>query len=425
MDYFKQQIEKQNQLESSVLGTIMKNNYLLDDTNLEADYFTLGVNKSLFNLFKQLRSMNKPIDVATVLTANVQVTIDSSHLMFLSSCGNERNFDAHVQILFEGYQERRKIEILNESLQENRSINDIIKNLQSIESNQVNDYHNITTLLADALESPFQPQKEVTAHKTGLKIFDAVTGGLRNSELIILAARPSVGKTAVALNLMRYLTQMNKNIIPIFFSLEMSAKSIRNRLIASLGNYDSRKLDNPHLKLTEEEKKRWVQALTAVQAINLETFDSASQKMSDIRRKTRKMSRLHKDKQIVVFVDYLQIVKAEDRNVSEYDRITKVSNELKAIAKDFNCPVVALSQLNRESEGRGKDKRPMMSDLRGSGAVEQDADVIALLHREDYYETDRSKHTNEMEINIAKNRNAGTGMVVVRFDKSTQTIFDK
>lgn len=410
-------------LEANVLGTIMKYNYLLEDVQLQTEYFTTQAHKSLFETFKQLKATNTPIDVATVLISSLN-SLDANELMFIANQANERNFDKHVQLLFEQHQDREKQNILRQSLEDDLEINEIVKALQSIETNKASDYHSMSSLLADALERPFQPQEQVTAHKTGLNVFDAITGGLRNSELIILAARPSVGKTAVALNLMRYLTQMNQNIIPVFFSLEMQAASITNRLIASCGRYDSRKLDNPYVKLTDDEKARWNQSLEAVRAINLETFDSAAQTMSDIRRKTRKMSRIHKDKQLVVVIDYLQIIRAENRNMSEYERITEISKELKELAKEFDVPVVCLAQLNRGNEGRN-DKRPMMSDLRGSGAVEQDADVIALLHREDYYEQDTANHNNEIEINVAKNRNSKTGLVTMYFDRTTQTIMDK
>ena len=410
-------------LEAGVLGTIMKYNYLLEDVQLQTEYFTTQAHKSLFETFKQLKATNTPIDVATVLISSLN-SLDANELMFIANQANERNFDKHVQLLFEQHQDREKQNILRQSLEDDLEINEIVKALQSIETNKASDYHSMSSLLADALERPFQPQEQVTAHKTGLKVFDAITGGLRNSELIILAARPSVGKTAVALNLMRYLTQMNQNIIPVFFSLEMNAASITNRLIASCGRYDSRKLDNPYAKLTDNEKARWNQSLEAVRAINLETFDSAAQTMSDIRRKTRKMSRIHKDKQLVVVIDYLQIIRAENRNMSEYERITSISKELKELAKEFDIPVVCLAQLNRGNEGRN-DKRPMMSDLRGSGAVEQDADIVALLHREDYYEQDTANHNNEIEINVAKNRNSKTGLVTMYFDRTTQTIMDK
>ena len=136
------------------------------------------------------------------------------------------------------------------------------------------------------------------------------------------------------------------------------------------------------------------------------------------------MSRIHKDKQLVVVIDYLQIIRAENRNMSEYERITSISKELKELAKEFDVPVVCLAQLNRGNEGRN-DKRPMMSDLRGSGAVEQDADIVGLLHREDYYEQDTANHNNEIEINVAKNRNSKTGLVTMYFDRTTQTIMDK
>lgn len=410
-------------LEAGVLGTIMKYNYLLEDVQLQTEYFTTQAHKSLFETFKQLKATNTPIDVATVLISSLN-SLDANELMFIANQANERNFDKHVQLLFEQHQDREKQNILRQSLEDDLEINEIVKALQSIETNKASDYHSMSSLLADALERPFQPQEQVTAHKTGLKMFDAITGGLRNSELIILAARPSVGKTAVALNLMRYLTQMNQNIIPVFFSLEMQAASITNRLIASCGRYDSRKLDNPYAKLTDGEKARWNQSLEAVRAINLETFDSAAQTMSDIRRKTRKMSRIHKDKQLVVVIDYLQIIRAENRNMSEYECITSISKELKELAKEFDIPVVCLAQLNRGNEGRN-DKRPMMSDLRGSGAVEQDADIVALLHREDYYEQDTANHNNEIEINVAKNRNSKTGLVAMYFDRTTQTIMDK
>lgn len=410
-------------LEAGVLGTIMKYNYLLEDVQLQTEYFTTQAHKSLFETFKQLKATNTPIDVATVLISSLN-SLDANELMFIANQANERNFDKHVQLLFEQHQDREKQNILRQSLEDDLEINEIVKALQSIETNKASDYHSMSSLLADALERPFQPQEQVKAHKTGLKVFDAITGGLRNSELIILAARPSVGKTAVALNLMRYLTQMNQNIIPVFFSLEMQAASITNRLIASCGRYDSRKLDNPYAKLTDDEKARWNQSLEAVRAINLETFDSAAQTMSDIRRKTRKMSRIHKDKQLVVVIDYLQIIRAENRNMSEYERITSISKELKELAKEFDIPVVCLAQLNRGNEGRN-DKRPMMSDLRGSGAVEQDADIVALLHREDYYEQDTANHNNEIEINVAKNRNSKTGLVTMYFDRTTQTIMDK
>lgn len=427
MNVLEQQMQKQRQLEASVLGSIMKHNYLLDDSNIQADYFTLGAHKSLFEAFKQLKASNMPIDMATVLTAslNGSYSIDANELMFISNAGNEKHFDAHTQLLFEHYQDGQKEQILKAAIEEGKTISEIMSELQAIESNKTDDYHSMASLLSDALEKPFVPQEKVTAHKTGLKMFDAITGGLRNGELIILGARHSVGKTAVALNIARLLTQTDKNIVPIFYSLEMTAQSLTNRLIASCGNYNSRKLENPYLSLTDDEKARWTQALDTVRAINMETFDSAGQTMSDIRRKTRKMARKHKGKQLVIFIDYLQIINSENRKASEYERITTISKELKELAKEFNLPVVCLSQLNRGNEQR-QDKRPSMSDLRSSGAIEQDADIIALLHREDYQNNQSEQvPNNEIEINIAKNRNGKTSIVTLYFDKPTQTISDK
>lgn len=414
--------QKERALEASVLGTIIADNSLLNDYTLQAEYFELEVHKTLYKTFEKLKASNTPINVATILAGNMSGLIAANELMFISNSANAKHFEKHIQLLFERYQRKQTAQILRQAIEDEQPIHAIVKSLQDIETNKASDYHSITQLLSNVLEKPFQQQNKAASLKTGLETFDMVTGGLRN-ELIILAARPSMGKTAVALNLMRYLTQNNSNVVPVFFSLEMSAESITDRLIATCGRYDSRKLDNPHLYLTDAEKARWTQTLDAVNKINLETFDSAAQTISDIRRKTRQMARKHAGKQIVVFVDYLQIIRAENRSMSEYERLNEISKELKELAKSYG-PVICLSQLNRGNESRN-DKRPSMSDLKGSGNIEADADIVACLYREDYYEQNPANHNNELEISIQKNRNGAVGTVTMHFDRTTQTIFEK
>ena len=414
------------QLEASVLGTIISNNHLLEDTTLKTDYFVIESHKQLFEAFKWLKANNKPIDISTLLMNKSNIAMNANELMFLANSGNERKFENYVQILFENYQERQKIQILREALEENYSVEQVMKSLQSIESDQVDDYCNIKDLLLEVVEEPFQKPEKKSSYKTGLKMLDSVTGGLKDSELTFIAARPSMGKTALALNMMARLTEVNENVVPVFFTIEMGRKLIRNRLIAFFGNYNSRKLDNPYEKFTEEEKNKWIDVLDVTKRTNVELFDSGFQKVSDIRRKTRRMVRKHKGKKVVIFVDYLQLISPENSKMSEYERINDVSSGLKQLAKEFDIPVVCLSQLSRSNEKRtGDEKRPLMSDLRGSGSIEQDADVIMLLHRNDYYEQVAANHDNILEINVAKNRNGKTGCVETYFDRSTQTIIDK
>ncbi|WP_424236394.1 DnaB-like helicase C-terminal domain-containing protein [Bhargavaea ginsengi] len=209
--------------------------------------------------------------------------------------------------------------------------------------------------------------------------------------------------------------------LPIIFSLEMSRNLLRNRLIASVGGFNRMKMRDPNKGLDERQKKMWPQALQRASEANIEIFDGAGQTTAEIRAKIRKLVNQTKMKP-VVFIDYLTLIKpANPDSDNTHQNVGQISKDLKSIAKEFDCPVVSLAQLSRKVEAR-PDKRPMLSDLRESGSIEEDADTVFFLYRDSYYtgdDTDRN-----LEIIVAKNRNGPTGMALSLYNKHTGEMID-
>lgn len=211
--------------------------------------------------------------------------------------------------------------------------------------------------------------------------------------------------------------------IPIVFSLEMPAEKLRDRMIASTGRYNRNKMRNPYRYLTPKQKETWTQTLTMVNKTNVHIFDQSGQSIPEMRAKIRKIINQEPNKKPVIFIDYLTLIKPQKfYNGNAHLQVTEISRDLKNLAKDFNCPVVCLAQLNRGVENRS-DKRPLMSDIRESGSVEQDADVIMFLYREKYY--DKESNDDTLEIIVAKARNGTTLTVNVRYNEATGEIIDE
>jgi replicative DNA helicase len=228
---------------------------------------------------------------------------------------------------------------------------------------------------------------------TGFRQLDRVLGGLQRSDLLIIAARPSMGKTAFAMNIAEHVAVQEKKSVGIF-SLEMSKEQLVDRLISSMGRVDSWKLRNG--QLTEEDMSSLIQAQAQLAEANLFIDDSAMATVMEVRAKARRLQAEHGLDLLVI--DYLQLMQGSTRNQeNRVQEVSEISRSLKALAKELNCPVIALSQLSRAVEARN-DKRPMLSDLRESGSIEQDADVVMFLYRDDYYNKNREEHTNLMEV---------------------------
>jgi replicative DNA helicase len=256
--------------------------------------------------------------------------------------------------------------------------------------------------------------EEVTGVRTGYVDLDRMTAGFQPGDLIVLAARPSMGKTALALNIAEHVA-VTEELPVVVFSMEMGAAQLALRLVGSLG-----RIDQGHLrtgKLGDDEWGRLSEAVEKLGKVNMFIDESAALSPSEVRARARRQARVCGQLGLIV-VDYLQLMSGSG-GTSEENRATvigEISRGLKSLAKELKCPVIALSQLNRSVEQR-TDKRPMMSDLRESGAIEQDADVIMFIYRDDYYTKEACKEPNIAEVIIGKQRNGPTGTVKLFFNK--------
>ena len=255
--------------------------------------------------------------------------------------------------------------------------------------------------------------EEVTGVRTGFYDLDRMTAGLQPGDLIVLAARPSMGKTAFALNIGEHVA-VNEGLPVVVFSMEMGAAQLALRMVGSLG-----RIDQQHLRtgaLRDDEWGRLSEAVDKLGKVTMYIDESPALNPSELRARARRQAR-QCGKLGLIIVDYLQLMSGSSS--SEENRATvigEISRGLKALAKELQCPVIALSQLNRSVESR-TDKRPMMSDLRESGAIEQDADVIMFIYRDDYYTKEASKEPGIAEIIIGKQRNGPVGTVKLTFLK--------
>jgi len=258
------------------------------------------------------------------------------------------------------------------------------------------------------LHQRYESKGSVTGLATGFNDLDEMTAGLQPSDLVIVAARPSMGKTALAVNFAEHAALKSRKAVAIF-SMEMSSSQLAFRLISSLG-----RINQQHLRtgdIQEEEWPRVTSAITLLSDAKIFIDDTPALSPAELRARARRLKREH-DLGLIV-IDYLQLMQVPGNKENRATEISEISRGLKALAKELNVPVIALSQLNRSLEQR-TDKRPMMSDLRESGAIEQDADVILFIYRDEYYNPD-SPDKGQAEVIIGKQRNGPTGSVKLTF----------
>ena len=273
--------------------------------------------------------------------------------------------------------------------------------------------NSLVVQLLDRVQEMADNPNDVTGVPTGFYDLDRITAGFQAGDLIVLAARPSMGKTALAINIAEHVA-LHEGLPVAVFSMEMGAAQLAVRIVGSIG-----RIDQSHLrtgKLTDEEWPRLTEAIEKLRNISLHIDESAGLTSSELRANARRLSRQCGQLGLIV-VDYLQLMSGSTS--SDENRATElgeISRGLKMLAKELKCPVLALSQLNRSVETR-PDKRPMMSDLRESGAIEQDADIIMFIYRDDYYTKEASKEPGVAEVIIAKQRNGPTGVVKLAFLK--------
>jgi replicative DNA helicase len=290
--------------------------------------------------------------------------------------------------------------------------------LQSLESIVAQSFGSIDNL--------YKQSREVTGQATGFPSLDRLTSGLQKGELVIVAARPSMGKTALAINICQNAAVRYGASVAVF-SLEMSKESLLRRMLASQAGVDQRRMQQGFLG--REDAHKLQTALNALLEARIYIDDTAGISLAEMRAKARRLKHTHGGLDLVM-VDYLQLMSATlpsaggKRYENRTQEVSAISRGLKALAKELDVPVVALSQLSRNSERRSEDKRPMLSDLRESGSIEQDADVVMFIHRDAYYNRDEGQTEAEKarsEIIIAKQRNGPTDTVLLHFHSSYTT----
>ncbi|WP_153722974.1 replicative DNA helicase [Sporosarcina cascadiensis] len=408
--------------EKSVIGSMLKENHFILDSGMQAEYFQSHIHRIIFSAMRELAGMNKVADYITLLTIREPARLGgANYLAELKNFAHPARFDEYKEIIVNKWQEIEKARLLQLAQHDNWSIPEI---QQSFDSLQDDNTASMETSLKNELikqyERPFEPLDENIGTTTGLAVLDGILNGFQDSEFIVVAARPSMGKTDT-------LNHFSLNAgwaghLPIIFSLEMSRKSMIDRLIAATAGYSRLRMRNPYRHFTDKQKEDWGTAMHRLDESNIHIDDRSALKVSQIKATARKIIKENSDKHPIIFIDYLQIIRPDGNPGNQMQSIGQISADLKNMAKEFNCPVVVLSQLSRAVEQR-QDKRPLMSDLRDSGNIEQDADVAAFLYRDDYYHK-RSTPTDELEIEITKHRNGPTGRVTVTYIKETGELCD-
>ena len=422
--------------ESSVLGGLLLDNNSWDkvaDLLVEADFYRYE-HRLVFASITSLVNANRPADVITVFEQmQSQGKADEiGGLAYLNSLAQYVPSSANIRRYAEIVRERsilRKLvsvsdEIATSALNTNgRPVTNILDEAEqkifsigeegSRMRQGFQSMDKLVVQLLDRVEEMSQNPNDITGVPTGFFDLDRMTSGMQAGDLIVLAARPSMGKTALAINIAEHVA-LQEDLPVAVFSMEMGASQLAIRIVGSIGRIDQGRLRTG--KLIDDEWPRLSDAIERLKTVSLSVDETPGLTTSELRASARRLARSCGKLGLVV-VDYLQLMSGSGGGDGE-NRATElgeISRGLKMLAKELQCPVIALSQLNRGVEQR-TDKRPMMSDLRESGAIEQDADVIMFIYRDDYYNKD-SKDPGVAEIIIAKQRNGPTGMVKLTFLK--------
>mgnify|MGYP001251297379 CR=1 FL=1 len=408
-------------LEKEVLGCFLKDNSLLKETIIKKNFFSEESHQVIFETMQKLANENKAIDRVTLLAANyeyIQSIGGPNYILQLETTGEPENFDSYEKQLIDEYKQRESERITKEWLSKKKKDNQqLITELQQIDDIGHTEETDKNSVLMEMINEPYQEETQ-SGILTGLMALDRLTGGFQNAQSYIIGARPSMGKTAFMLKLAK--SAIKHNAVPIIFSLEMAKRLLLKRMIAALGNINLFLTRNPNM-LNESKKEKWKQAVNTLYQMDFEIYDKPMQTIQYIRSRLRKAEKKYEGKQIIVFIDYLTLIRIDGHFHSDHAKVSEISAQLKALAKEFDCPVITLAQLSRSVEQR-QDKRPLLSDLRESGSIEQDADLIMFLYREGYYK--REVDDTIMEVIVAKHRDGPTGTAKIFYNKATGIMGD-
>lgn len=428
--------------EESVLGACFLSKYALQKAteNLLPESFYNEKNAKIFSSMLALQEEKTPIDLTTITSylKKKNELNEVGGVEYLTEVLNfvptASNVDYYIQTVEETAILRKLIETANdiatEGYRNDESINEILdssekKILSIVKNRKSSEFRSIKEVLAKTqsdLERLSEYKNEITGLATGWYDLDKLTTGLHPNEFIIIAARPAMGKTAFALNLATH-AAMTQNKSVAIFNLEMSAEQLAMRILSSLGQIEGFKLRTGNLM--NNDWKRINEAVSQLSNTNLVIDDTPGITIGEIRAKCRRLASSEKGLALVV-IDYLQLISGgKNYGANRQQEVSDISRSLKTLAMELNVPIIALSQLSRSVEGR-EDKRPIMSDLRESGSIEQDADIVSFLYRDDYYnkEARTEDNTSISELIIGKHRNGPTTTIELLFKKNTSTFLN-
>ena len=422
--------------EVAILGAMLLDGVAISDATakLKAEDFSLDSHQRIYRAMVDLMAKGQGIDLTTLRSElERRRELDSvggpAYLFYLTE-GIPRNFniESYVRIVKDKSLLRQLMSIFHDGgIRAADQSEDAITVLGDVEA-----------LLADVADSAIQrglagigeivassfgsidalyeQGREVTGLATRYTLFDKMTSGLQDSELIIIAARPSMGKTAWAINIAQNAAVHDGKVVAVF-SLEMSKESLLRRMLASEALVGSRKLQTG--TMLRDDRDKLVKALERLMESKMFIDDTPGISLPEMRAKARRLKQQERRLDLIV-IDYLQLMQGTNTTgkkgfENRTQEVSSISRGLKALAKEMKVPVLALSQLSRGSEQRGGDKKPLLSDLRESGSIEQDADVVAFIHREEYYDRDNEDVKGKAEIIIAKQRNGPTGSIELAY----------
>jgi replicative DNA helicase len=428
--------------EKSILGAILLDNLAFNEAaeKIRAEDFSLDSHRRIYSRMAELIDAGRAVDIVTLSEElarrkEVEAIGGVAYLASLTEGLPRRiSIDEYVRIVKDKSLLRQLMGICSEAIARASDQSDeALEVLNAAESSLLevtergitSGFAGIPEIVRDSfgtIDNLYKQGREITGLETHYKDFDRMTSGLQKSELIIIAARPSMGKTAWAINIAENCAVKNGTVVAVF-SLEMSKESLLRRMLASQAMVNSRHIQMGYLAGNSREKL--TRALDELVDSKIFIDDTPGISLSEMRAKARRLRQIQGSLDLIV-VDYLQLMSATavgsggKRFENRVQEVSAISRGLKALAKELKVPVIALSQLSRASEKREGNKKPMLSDLRESGSIEQDADVVAFIHRDSYYNKDENGEEDpdtkgKAEIIIAKQRNGPTGSVHLAF----------
>lgn len=423
------------QTEITVLGAMLVDAVAISDATekLRPEDFLLDSHQRIYRVMMDLLAHGHAVDGVTVMEAlERRKELDSvggagylGHL--IAGIPRNPNIESYVRIIKDKSLLRQLLNVCSDGMAQAADqsedattvLNNIEVRLAEIADDAIQrGFSGIPDIVANSfgsIDALYEQGREVTGLATHYIEFDKMTSGLQNSELIIIAARPSMGKTALAINIAQNCAVKDGKVVAIF-SLEMSKESLLRRMLASEAMVGSRKLQTGFIP--REDRGKLIAALDRLMSSKMFVDDTPGITLAEMRAKARRL-RQQEGKLDLIVIDYLQLMTGTKTGTKGFENrtqeVSSISRGLKALAKELSVPVVALSQLSRGSEQRTGDKKPLLSDLRESGSIEQDCDVCAFIHRGEFYDRDDDDLKGKAEIIISKNRNGPTGSIHLAF----------